>query len=264
MITELEGVVTAIAEDHIIKHNAATEGGNSGSPIVDLNTFKVIGILTWGLTMPNALQAIWLKKPAEVREGINTGAALGPVRFSPTSFKQLQRQQVVMNDLKKNIRLLGLLDTLVPTKQGLFVDKNARVMGDYTVDDLLQESSDHPVVKELTYLDQFLSAKAKSNIGISNQDMLKRYVEAYKKCLPYISSLRAGIENSNSATFFMKCSLKQNRMLEISKAYEALSARSLNWYSAQQGTRGEALPLAQRFRLPEFRSGLEGLGIGDK
>jgi S1-C subfamily serine protease len=261
VITELEGSITDIVEEYIIKHNAATEGGNSGSPIVDLATYKVIGILTWGGRLPDALQAIWTKKPAEVREGIKTGAGLATVCFSQTSFEHLKRQRVIMNEMIKNVRLLGLLDTLIPTKQGLFVDKNVVVMGDYTVSDLLQESADHPVVNELVRLDQYLSSRAESNIGMNNQDMLKSYVACYGKCLEHITSLRRGLENSQNMTFFMKCRMTQSRMLEISKAYETLSARCLQWYVKQKGTSGQALPLAKRYRLPELRSGLEGLGI---
>lgn len=260
-ITQLEGIITDISDNYIIKHNAATEGGNSGSPIVDLENFKVLGILTWGGRLPEPLQAIWIKKPAEVREGLKSGAGLATVRFSQTSFEHLQRQRLVMNRLKQNIRLLGLLDTLVPTKQGLFVNRGTIVMGDYTVDDLLQESSDHPVVTELVKLDRVLSSRAESNIGMNNQDMLKLYVATHSRCLGYIASLRKSLENSQNMTFYMRCIFDQSRMLEVAKAYENLSARSLQWYSRQQGTGGQALPLEKRFRLPQMRSGLEGLGI---
>jgi len=47
-ITKLTGKITGIEPDRIIRHNAKTQGGNSGSPIVDTETFRVIGILTWG------------------------------------------------------------------------------------------------------------------------------------------------------------------------------------------------------------------------
>ena len=264
VITELDGIVTNIVDNYIIIHNAATEQGNSGSPIVDLETYKVIGILTWGGRLPNALQDIWIKKPPETREGLKSGSGLATVRFTPTNFKHLHQQRVIMNDLKKNVRLLGLLDTLIPTKQGLFVDKNAIVMGDYTVNDLLQESSNHPVVTELVYLDRFLSSKAESNIGISNQDMLKRYISCYKECIEHISSIRRGVENSSRFTYFMKCQLKRSRLLEVASAYEGLSFRCLEWYVTQTGTGGQALPLAKRLRLPEMRSGLDGLGIKDE
>lgn len=260
-ITQLKGVITDIAPDHIINHNAATEQGNSGSPIVDLATNKVIGILTWGGRLPDALQAIWVKQPDDVREGLKSGAGLATVGFVPTTFEHLQRQQVVLNQLMKNVRLFGLLDTLIPTKQGLFVDKKAVVMGDYTVEDLRAESANHPVVAQLVALDKFLSSKSTGAIGINNQDMLKKYIATYQTCIRHISSQRMSLENTPAATFFMKCHLRQTRLIEICKAYEALSNRSLAWYVAQRGTGGQALPVASRFRLPALRSGLNGLGL---
>ncbi len=87
IITELTGIITSNEDDRIIVHNAPTEGGNSGSPIVDKNTYKVIGILSWGSTLPDPLQSIWCKKPESTREGINSGAGLAGVVFVPTSFE---------------------------------------------------------------------------------------------------------------------------------------------------------------------------------
>lgn len=259
-ITELEGAITKIADSQIILHNAATEPGNSGSPIVDLTTKKVIGILTWGAILPDPVLAVWNKKPPETREGINVGAGLATVRYVPTSFDQLRQQRVVMNDLKKNVRLLGLLDTLVPTKSGLFVNPKTIVMGDYTVADLLQESADHPVVKELTRLDRELRAKGGA-ISISNVEMLRIYEASFSRCLGYIAGQRNALETTRAATFFMKCQIKRSRIVEVCKAYEAMTQRTLLWYQAQQGTGGKGLSIDRRARLPSMSTGVKGLGI---
>lgn len=261
-ITELEGLVTEIKPDRIIFHNAETQAGNSGSPIIDLESFTVIGILTWGMyDDENPMSALWSKQPPEERVGINKGAGLAGLRFVPVTLETLYRQRVVMNELKRNTRLLGLLDTLVPTKGGLFVDRTKIVMGGYSVDDLLSESSDHVVVKELTALDEFLSTKAESNIGISNHEVLKRYRETYSRAVAAVSDHRQAIENSNSVTFFMKCSLERSKVLKISTVYEAVLMNSEAWYARQLGTSGDAIPLGDRIRLPRMESGLEGLGI---
>ncbi len=261
-ITELEGLVTEIKPDRIIFHNAETQKGNSGSPIIDLESFTVIGILTWGMyDDENPMSALWSKKPPEERVGINKGAGLAGLKFVPVTLETLYRQRVVMNELKRNTRLLGLLDTLVPTKGGLFVDRTKIVMGGYSVDDLLSESSDNVVVKELTALDEFLSTKAKSNIGISNHEVLKRYLETYSRAVAAVSDHRQAIENSNSVTFFMKCGLERSKVLKISTVYEAVLMNSKAWYARQLGTSGDAIPLGDRIRLPRMESGLEGLGI---
>lgn len=264
VITRLEGQVTELVDGCIIKHNAATQSGNSGSPIIDMKTYKVIGILTWGTELSDPLQAIWSKMPVESREGINVGTTLAGVRFSKSSFTVIQKQREVMNQLKSNVRLLGLLDTLIPTKEGLFVNSSMTVMGDYTVDDLLRQSPNHPVVLELVALDKYLTSRANSNIGTSNQDILRRYVATYRKCLDYISGMRRGIENSTSLTFYMKCNLKRSRIIDIARAYENLSNNCLSWYARQAGTGGEALPLGGRIRLPQLQSGLAGLGLKDE
>lgn len=261
-ITELEGLVTEIKPDRIIFHNAETQAGNSGSPIIDLESFAVIGILTWGMyDDENPMAALWSKKPTEERVGINSGAGLAGLKFVPVTLETLYRQRVVMNELKRNTRLLGLLDTLVPTKGGLFVDRTKIVMGGYSVDDLLSESSDHVVVKELTALDEFLSTKAKSNIGISNHEVLKRYLVTYSRAVEAVSAHRQAIEDSNTVTFFMKCSLERSKVLKISTVYEAVLMNSKAWYARQLGTSGDAIPLGDRIRLPRMESGLEGLGI---
>ncbi|MDB6078680.1 MAG: Trypsin-like peptidase protein [Akkermansiaceae bacterium] len=259
-ITELEGLVTSLAPDYIIIHNAAVEGGNSGSPIVDLSTHKVIGILTWGLKLDATLEEIWSKQPVAQRQGINVGAGLATITYVSTSFEQLRQQRVAMNELKKRIRLLGLLDTLIPAKQGVFVNTQTIVMGDYTVADLLAESANHPVVRELLRLDKVLRAKGGA-IAISNAEMLKLYENSLRVCLSSISSERIAMETTQSATFFMKCNLKRSRVIDICKAYENLCARSVDWFVQQQGSGGKALAIDSHVRLPPLRSGLKGLGL---
>ena len=129
------------------------------------------------------------------------------------------------------------------------------------MDDLLNESPDHVVVRELSDIDELLLEKAESNIGISNHDMLKLYVPTYEDCLRALAEHCRSIESSDSATFYMKCQIDHARLLDISRGYEAVLADSLNWYLRQLGTRGDALPLGERIRLPQMDSGLEGLGI---
>ncbi len=117
------------------------------------------------------------------------------------------------------------------------------------------------MVRELTALDQFLVAKAKSNIGISNHEVLKRYLETYSRSLTAVSEHQKAIENSDSVTFFMRRNLNRLKILQISTAYEGVLLASQAWYARQLRTSGNAIPLGDRIRLPRIESGLEGLGI---
>lgn len=263
IITRLEGVINRVDQHGIIHHTAATEGGNSGSPIVDMQTFKVIGILTWGsLDTRNPLDLIWLKKNPDAtnRQTRAWGASLAGMKYVPCSFTQLYRQRLAVNNLKRNVRLMGLMDFLYPTKQGILLYPDRRVFGDYTVRDILQESSRSPVIKELIALDRELGKYADSNIGISNQDMLKKYIQTYSRCLGLLQRQRRTVDTRN-LTYFMQCNLKNTYALEICVAYEKSIAKTINWCRKQRGIGGKAIPFAKRWRLPKYQSGLNGLGI---
>ena len=271
VITRLEGVIESVDQYGVINHTASTEAGNSGSPIVDLKTFKVLGIFTWGnYDSTRPLDEIWLKDKIwlesnpNTRESKGAGAGLAGVKYVPCDFEKLYSQRIRLNELKKSARLMGLMDTLIPTKQGLFLDRNAIVMGDYKVEDILIESSKNPVLKELVGLSAWLEKRGESKIGISNQDMLKVYIPSYERCLAHIQRQRKEFIRPQELTFFMKCKLKNTRALDISLAYEKATANSIQWLSMQRGARGQALPLGQRLRLPSFTDGLSALGLGDE
>jgi hypothetical protein len=267
VITRLEGVIRNIDEYGVIHHTAATEAGNSGSPIVDLATFKVVGILTWGsLDTRKPLDQIWLKANPDPATRISKacGAGLANVQYVPCSFDKLYLQRLAVNDLKKAARLMGLMDTLIPTKQGLFLNKQAIVMGEYNVKEIFDESLENPVLTELVALSEWLSKRGESKIGISNQDMLKVYIQSYQRCLSHIQRQRMQTVKPEELTFYMKCILKNTRALDICIAYENATARSIEWYTRQKGTRGQALPLTQRLRLPTFTDGISALGLGEE
>ena len=152
-----------------------------------------------------------------------------------------------------------MLDTLYPRKEGVFVDTEQVVMGDYTVIDLLQEFPDHFIVNELTELHEMLEEKYASNVGISNQDMFKAYITAYRYSLEHVRRFRKKIEPAQAPTFYMQCQFASSNILKICEAYEMVIYSSLEFYDAQSSTHAEVWPVTKRIRLPAFRSGLDGL-----
>jgi hypothetical protein len=164
--------------------------------------------------------------------------------------------------MKNEIRLLGLLDTLVPGHEKLLVNTRQRVMGDYTVGDLLKSNSNHIVVNRLIALDKKLSFREGSNIKRANQDTFRLYRDTYRKCLEDITRARKQYERSDPyASAYFKYSLQNTKLIPICKAYENGVYRTLAWFKKQMGTKGRAIPLGSRPRLPDINSGLAGLGI---
>lgn len=144
------------------------------------------------------------------------------------------------------------------------MNKNAIVMGDYKVEDIFTESRNNPVLKELVGLSTWLAKRGESNIGMSNQDMLKVYIPSYQKCLALIQQQRKEFARPEELTFYTKCHLKNTRALDICLAYEKATSKSIQWFSMQRGTGGQALPLSQRLRLPSFTDGTSALGLREE
>ncbi len=261
-VTQLKGKITHLGDYDIIHHNAKTEAGNSGSPIIDVKTFKVLGILTWGgYNSSKHLSRVWSKKDINEREGINSGASLGRIKYKKSSLASLEKEATIRDNIHRGIRLLGLMDVLVPSTRGLFVVSDQKVMGDYTVDDLLRESPNHYIVRRLVALDKLLK-KRKGKLKMSNQDLFKLYLPAYTDCLAHAKRQRGAIElylRNNS--FYFQCLLKNTYALEINRAYEGAIGRSIGWYHKQRGVKGKSIAIGERVRLPRLSSGLEGLGL---
>tara|TARA_B100000927_G_scaffold282241_1_gene268651 strand:- start:233 stop:1480 length:1248 start_codon:yes stop_codon:yes gene_type:complete len=259
-ITKLTGRITEIANSGIIVHNAKTQGGNSGSPIVDAETFRVLAVNTWGgYDDEDPLSTLWSRRSDDERSGQGSGPTLVSMRFKPSTLEGLYRHRLVFNKLKQNTRLLGMLDTLYPRKEGVFADLDQIVMGEYTIRDLMRESPEHPIVNELLELHEGLQQKEQSNIGISTQDMFKRYISSYTWCIGYARKFRKQVAEGEMPTYYMKCNFENSRIIEIGQAYERVLEKALEFYMDQSSTKAETWALSERIRLPTFRSGFDAL-----
>ena len=104
VITKLEGEVTEVT-DRALHYDVETHPGNSGSPVVDLESFQVVGIHTWGLgsVVDQLLDYIWEEDGggAEDRPQFKFGARFrSDCEWQPTSLAELFTQKARNEELK--------------------------------------------------------------------------------------------------------------------------------------------------------------------
>jgi hypothetical protein len=256
-ITKLKGKITEIKERNILMHNVPTQAGNSGSPIVRASDCKVLGILTWGMyDDEKPFHSLWLKQPDEIRKGINCGPLLYDFEFEPTTLERIGKQRLYLNQTRKLARMLGLMDAIVPTHTGLFTNPSQKISGEYTVSDILDESSGHIVIKRLITLDKQLEVKRYSKVPYSNKAILEFYYHALKACTSEIIKEREIIEgNVKHMHYYFQGAVDKSNVLRVCRAYEAAMGDVLAWYAKQRSLSGEPLPLKDRVRLPSIDGG---------
>jgi hypothetical protein len=253
VITKLEGSVTSTTATSL-EYDAATEPGNSGSPVVSLDTYEVVGLHTWGLGIgvDAILDYLWEEEGGEGnRPQFKFGARLDSgARWTSTSLEDLKAQKARNEDLKSRIRLLCLLDLVEPRSDGILPDYERNLRGSYTVRRILEENADIPVIDRLIRLDRQIKG-ADDGIRMSNMDLLKTYRQAMGDVLQMIGHERKAL-GDDSRPYFYVMDLRSSRIAEISLIYEQKLGDVCAWYD-QKLTVGGKIELTGRPRLPSLK-----------
>jgi hypothetical protein len=253
VITKLEGAVTG-ATATSLEYDVATEPGNSGSPVVSLDTYEVVGLHTWGLGIgvDAILDYLWEEEGGEgERPQFKFGARLDAgARWTPTSLEDLKAQKARNDDLKRRIRLLCLLDLVEPRSNGILPDYDRNLRGSYTVRRILEENADIPVIDRLIRLDRAIKG-ADDGIRMSNVDLLKTYRQAMGDVLQMIGHERQSL-GDDSRPYYYVMKLRSSRIAEISVIYEQKLGEVCAWYDQKLNV-GGTIELTGRPRLPSLK-----------
>lgn len=259
-LAQYTGSLHSIHSYDVFAHSASPDMACNGGPIVDNQTYKLIGIQTWRQRPTNPLEVIWGQRGRKNNLKWSPGVSLTRMQYTRSSFDRLYEDRLILSKMITNIRLLGLMNAIEPHKDGILLNTSRQVMGIYSIRELLESHSDHYIVKSLESLDAKLRRDG-SNLGMSNHDVWKAYRTAYRGGLKYSARLRSEISNTShhrSKTF--RDQLEKLELLEVCQAYERWIAKSLSWFERQLGTSGDALPLGQP-GLPSIQDSLAALAI---
>jgi len=255
VITKLEGDVTEVT-DRAFHYDVETHPGNSGSPVVDLESFQVVGIHTWGLgsVADQLLDYIWEEEGGdkEDRPQFKFGARFrSDCQWLPTSLAELVTQKARNEELKSRIRLLCLLDLAEPSSDGIFPSYENTLRGSYTIGAILEENASNPVLARLIQLDRSLKG-SDDGIRVSNVDLMKLYYSGMVDTLQLIGQERANLGDSRRPYYYVM-DLRRSRIPEICLIYEKKLAEVCAWY-AQKLRVGGKITLSGRPRFPSLNT----------
>ncbi|MDA9923182.1 serine protease [Verrucomicrobiales bacterium] len=246
-----EGKIHDVKEQ-IILHDAPSAGGNSGSAIVAHDNFDVIAIETWGPQRVHADQFVW-RDGIRIEEGGGIGWGAGffvTPRWIRLPVGDLLAEAYRLEEFKRKIRVLGLLDITVPTVDGLFISEEKEVKYGKTVGSILAEGAENDTIRYLVGLHDKLEQNRESKIRMSLQDVYKNYMAALKYAWQDTVQDREIIE-SRGMPFFYECVYFNSKVLLVSRIYEDSMNSAYTWYDDQLSV-GSTIILGDRPRLPSL------------
>ncbi len=190
--------------------------GNSGGPVLN-SKGEVLAVVT---RLLEAREDIWIqeKRTSRVRRfGCRVDTNIKWKEVSLGAFIAAQDQ---IAQFDKVTRLLLALSALTPTTSGLRLDST--IEGKQTIMQILKESSDTKVVKEVL---EFKSEIERKNTRISERDMRKKFTSFYSSS--FNSAKKQNLRVSSFSPYHegeVKVSIqyRQNAMKQMSDAIAAL------------------------------------------
>ena len=147
------------------------QGGNSGGPIVDPETLKVVGVVTYMTSNTD----IWHR---------DTEVQVRRFGWIPSAFnvwqtqtrKDLAHEQHIIETIKRTTRLLYAITFFLPTSNGFQIHPATTLEAEYTIGSILQESENHPCFKRALQVEESIVG---SNIKPSQTAIVGLYKRYY-------------------------------------------------------------------------------------
>ena len=141
-----------------VSDTACNGGSHCGQPLIQIDRNADMAAAV--PLIP--LEIIWKQTKVQKKNlKWSSGVSLSRMAFSKSSFESLYEDRLLLNTITTNIRLLGLVNAIQPHKDGILLSKSRRVMGGYTINDLLESHPNHYIVKSLKSLDTKLPQRWK-------------------------------------------------------------------------------------------------------
>lgn len=174
VLTVLKGAVTGVGPAEF-EVDATIIQGNSGGPVFDATTGKVMGVVTRALA---AREDIWA---AETRfSGVRrfAGRLDGRIRWHRIAIGSFLAERRQMDEMDRGTRLLFALSMLRPTVSGLRM--NTAIKEGVTAVQVFGENKDQQAVKDLVDMNTVLQSRG---VNLSERDLLKKFANFYRQIL---------------------------------------------------------------------------------
>lgn len=175
-IEVLHGKISAYDTKGVLT-DCETKPGSSGGALLDAETFKVMGLNTWGYRGGRNLKDIIEGKPARKYAG---ASLLSSVKWEAIKASHFLKFSEEVASLEEDVKVMIALYLLAPSKNGIEIqDLNSEIFEGVTYAEFLNGLMHRDEVKNVARLHEKFKRTANSNIKIANMEILNIYAKGF-------------------------------------------------------------------------------------
>jgi len=211
VIVSIAGEINGVGPDKL-EISANIVSGNSGGPIVDAETFEVIGVSTY---LTRSREDIWTEGTEfdKVRRfGLRPNQVQSWETYSPEVFAN---QGHYINLLFDNVLSMMLLQYFEYGTNGVYFNRHLNMEGRWKLGDLLDLQAHNPVIKGLFDLD----ASLKTTSQFSRSAIISQYTTFLGGALQDVKDQRVAASKNDWAWFFQS-TVDDTKLIDVHKELE--------------------------------------------
>lgn len=242
----LEGKISMVASK-VLLTTCKTAPGSSGGALVLKDSWRVIGLNTWGVNgSAKPLDLLWSAN-GQAEDQYAGASRIDAASWIFMSARDFMKGSKLHNEAVELTRILTFLYLMTPTKQGFHISPSAKLAVNTTFGDTFVKFNNNIMLKRLISLNESLGRAENSPIKVANTEVISTYAKVISRVREDYKAQQ--VEILKTMAPYYRVEMKKNGFFSLGKRiYHELEIAE-DWFKEKDGV-GGVIPLAGWFNLP--------------
>ena len=242
----LEGKISKVTSK-VLLTTCKTAPGSSGGALVSKDSWRVIGLNTWGIPgSAKPMDLLW-SASGQVQEEYAGASRIDTASWIFMPARDFMKGSKLHAECVELTRILTFLYLMTPTKQGFYISPSAKIAVNTTFGNAVESLENNILVERIVSLNKSLGRAKNSALKVSNVEVINTYDKV-------ISKIRENYRIQQEEIFttmapYYRVELEKTGYLSLgNRIYDELEVAE-NWFRKKAGVGGR-IPLNGWFNLP--------------
>lgn len=241
----LEGKISKVTSK-VLMTTCKTAGGCSGGALVLKDSWRVIGLHTWGVPgSVKAMDLLW--SDGQIEDQYAGASRIDAASWIFMSARDFMKGSKLHAEAVELTRILAFLYLMTPTKQGFHISPSAKLAVNTTFGDTFARFNNNTILKRIISLNESLGRAKNSPIKIANTEVISTYAKVISRVREDYKAQQ--VEILKTMAPYYRVEMKKNGFFSLGKRIYHELETAEDWFKEKDGV-GGVIPLAGWFNLP--------------